>query len=281
VKWIFLIFVLWANNGVAQDRLLTKDYTDPLSTASFFVTTARNNRPMKIATGFLLMVKDRIYFITNNHVVGGEHMQREYHRIYGKLMPPDSMPNQLVVRFPTDELSKFVPYNISINDAPDAVPYIKFYENELNPSSILDIVAIDITKLRMPADPLITFFRPQDFNDSLILNVTEPLFVVGFPGEFQGRIPYPVYKSATIASEPNLIAAGESIFLVDATTRQGMSGSPVVFYGTRIRTATRISERISPVRYLIGIYSAQIMGSELGVVTRLNKVLDKLQKLSR
>jgi hypothetical protein len=64
--------------------------------------------------------------------------------------------------------------------------------------------------------------------------------VVGFPLGLVDRQDQhnvlPIYKSAHIASEPYLDFQGKPIVVIDATTRPGMSGSPVIVqqyhYGT-------------------------------------------------
>jgi hypothetical protein len=61
--------------------------------------------------------------------------------------------------------------------------------------------------------------------------VTQNCFVVGFPERLVDRtdpsFPRPIFKTAHIAFDPRIDFQGQPIVLIDATTRQGQSGSPV------------------------------------------------------
>ena len=79
----------------------------------------------------------------------------------------------------------------------------------------------------------------------------------------------PIWKRASIATEPSLPAFNEPCFLVDSATREGMSGSPVVAYATSARHYPHLavnSGEITPETILLykpglaflGIYSGRI-----------------------
>lgn len=52
-------------------------------------------------------------------------------------------------------------------------------------------------------------------------------FILGFPEALVGPGQTPIWKRASIASEPNLDYDGLPVFLCDTATRKGMSGGPV------------------------------------------------------
>jgi hypothetical protein len=59
------------------------------------------------------------------------------------------------------------------------------------------------------------------------------VYILGFPrGIGQGA--FPIWKKGSIATEPLYSVSRSPIILVDAVTREGMSGSPVLYYGTEI-----------------------------------------------
>jgi hypothetical protein len=61
------------------------------------------------------------------------------------------------------------------------------------------------------------------------------VFILGFPMGLALQGVFPVWKRGSIASEPLIAIDGNlPIFFVDAATRHGMSGSPVVYFGSEL-----------------------------------------------
>lgn len=74
--------------------------------------------------------------------------------------------------------------------------------------------------------------RPEDINH-FYPQVGHQVFVVGYPAGIEFAGVFPIWKGATIASEPttSLTLAGavtDDVIYVDGLTRSGMSGSPVI-----------------------------------------------------
>lgn len=65
------------------------------------------------------------------------------------------------------------------------------------------------------------------------VDVTEELFIPGYPLNIQDYYSQPVWKRATIASSVQRGWNGEPKFLVDTASKSGMSGSPVLYVGTK------------------------------------------------
>jgi hypothetical protein len=59
-------------------------------------------------------------------------------------------------------------------------------------------------------------------------SIGEDVFVIGFPKGVTGGGLLPIWKRASVASEPNLDRDGLPSFLIDTATREGMSGAPVI-----------------------------------------------------
>jgi hypothetical protein len=93
--------------------------------------------------------------------------------------------------------------------------------------------------------------------------------IIGYPEGFASACTWPIWKTGHIASEPDLDWNGLPCFLIDATTRGGMSGSPVVarMYGSYPTTEGGVSLGGTATRFL-GVYSDQYEGPEIGVVWR-------------
>jgi len=64
------------------------------------------------------------------------------------------------------------------------------------------------------------------------VEVTEELFIPGYPQNIQDYYVQPVWKRATIASSVQLGWNGEKKFLIDSASKSGMSGSPVLYYNS-------------------------------------------------
>lgn len=102
------------------------------------------------------------------------------------------------------------------------------------------------------------FISPLN-NDSLdmALDAGSNLFILGFPF---GIEPYPIWKRATVASQPALMNKKPIPFLsVDTATKQGLSGSPVFSYETssyRTKNGDSIVG-VGPFHKFVGLYTGR------------------------
>lgn len=266
VKTYFLLtFTLSVN--VAKSQLATA-YIDNYSLSSCYVEAHNGNKYLWNATCFFIKVSSTIFLITNNHVVGGEFYINEYLRDHHKRPPTDSFPDNLTVRiydknYGTSRIKKI---NLKRNGS---YIYTKFYDNDKDLSTILDVVCVPISDYNYNVFQYTGILDTANINSNLSLYPGEDLFVVGYPFDSGKYALYPFWKRATIASDPNVFDAGISQFWIDATTRSGMSGSPVFFRGNISNDKQGTGLYSGVATFLIGIYSAQNINSELGVVTRL------------
>src|SRR5262249_3527183 len=67
----------------------------------------------------------------------------------------------------------------------------------------------------------------EDFTDFSVI-VGDDAFVLGFPLGLDGGPGLPIWKRASIATEPHHNLEGLPKLLIDTATRQGMSGGPVI-----------------------------------------------------
>lgn len=81
--------------------------------------------------------------------------------------------------------------------------------------------------------PVQKYFAPDEnlINRWLeTVEVTEELFIPGYPNNIHDYYSQPVWKRATIASSVRLGWNREPKFLIDSASKSGMSGSPVLYY---------------------------------------------------
>ena len=151
----------------------------------------------------------------------------------------------------------------------------------------IDVVAINITEKcnKIIADrdngneKISAFDIREHLGIEYNLDVMDNIFIIGYP--FLKRSSeniLPIYKSATIASEPRF-PGNINQFLVDGKTKKGMSGSPVI-----LNMELNIQKYIhlpfnQDKKVLIGIYSGRdesdpdLYTAELGKVWSLEECL--------
>ena len=278
---------------------------------------------LSTATGFFAKFNQRVYLITNRHVVTGKNLytNEPLEKEFGAL------PNYLIVEFPyeverKDNTDTFWsnPFKIRLYKDDEIIEDNRlwlehpFYRNKI------DIVAIDVTDIYSNSINALCSIGNCNYAEIPLYEkigdvpftpkVTDKVFVVGYPYGYSTTFKryLPIWSGATIASEyeenltipisyydeihklQNKIAIEIDLqkrkdlekeiskvynyeaptFLIDAKTRAGQSGSPVLFK--------------SPVHslkddyYLIGIYSGRVNEtSDLGYVWKVELIKEILE----
>lgn len=125
----------------------------------------------------------------------------------------------------------------------------------------VDIVALPIV-VEPPA-------APNPFNDleaaALRLEIGMDVFILGYP--FQpGPTALPIWKRASVASEPQAIVPEQLHILLDTASRPGMSGSPVIrrSWAAHLYENQEGSVLGRPVQTrLVGVYSGRVGASDV------------------
>lgn len=211
------------------------------------------------ATGFIYKRNNMQYFVTNLHVVSGRDI-----------------------------------YDNVILDSHGAVPdYIETYvstcnQKNISKSSSMRMNLYDANKKPLwlihpqygrkvdvairPLEVSVDLFAINDIqNIETKVSVSDDVFVLGYPlslGSNENK-ELPIWKRASIASEPsiNYFNDGRKAFVIDGTTRVGMSGSPVFIYSNFTQRCTQdgaICLDLFPMRCFnfLGIYSGRLYGSK-------------------
>lgn len=92
------------------------------------------------------------------------------------------------------------------------------------------------------------------------VDVTDELFIPGYPKNVQDSFGQPVWKRATIASSVQLGWNRLPKFLVDSASRSGMSGAPVFYYSAsgRVQIQGYSFQSSAPAAILAGVYVGRI-----------------------
>jgi hypothetical protein len=107
-------------------------------------------------------------------------------------------------------------------------------------------------------------------------SVSQDVFIIGFPlGLVAGNAPVPVWKRATIATEPSFEPDGRPIIYVDTASRKGMSASLALVRHNIVgeyerKDGTKALGLSARKDHILGIYSGRLGASDveaqLGIV---------------
>ncbi|MDP2288152.1 MAG: trypsin-like peptidase domain-containing protein [Actinomycetota bacterium] len=215
------------------------------------------------ATGFLTERMGKLWLVTNWHVLSGRHFQT------GKPLDETdcATPVSITVHFPTAyDISVRVSRNYPVLDE-DGDPL--WLEHPVHRHAV-DVAVMEI---EIPDTAARQIYSLDPSPQPAAMRVSEDLSIVGFPFKQMGGAMTALWTRATVASEPVVDYAGLPCFLVDARSRSGQSGSPVLLY--RPEGTWMVAENGDPVTYnepfeeFVGIYSGRINEeSDLGFVWR-------------
>lgn len=260
---------------------------EPLSQTAYYLQSAKkdledNEHILASGTCFFLIRDEKTYLITNWHNVTGKNPNtNEY------LSKPFQSPDYLKVQvFKNQEILEptFLKIDLFDNDGK------KIWLEHPEFGQKIDAVAIEVA---IPEDKLVmdceTFIEPH--NENTNVKVKQDVFVLGYPfGIKTGNI-FPIWKRASVASEPLIDVDNLPKMYIDTASRSGMSGSPVVYFEKRsvgiIDSEKGNIDNIKSISHnhmqLIGIYSGRIGGkdelsAQLGIVWKFKAIEEIIAK---
>ena len=237
------------------------------------------------ATGFFWRSASIPYVITNRHCVTGKdhrnillpgafepsHLQIYLHEKGQKISPDVTMYNGKAI-----EVSLFEEGNPVWFEHPTG--------------RLVDVVAIALDE---PEALSVDCINDRKTYDSWNVEAGSDCLIVGFPEGLSGAEETPVWKRASVASEPNLNYKGLPVFLCDTATRRGLSGGPV--FGRAIGFFDQLSKPIDPYGpgpqffghwpVFLGIYSGregyEDDGFQLGRVWKRSALFEIIENRTR
>lgn len=238
-------------------------------------------------TGFLWRRGERLFVITNLHNVTA------WNRVQSKALSETGFrPNEVEIalrfRWGTDD-ARFQAGRRGLHwplyDSDGAPIWL------VHPTlgDAVDVVAIEINVSGERAvndlgEPGTLFTLPA--NDGQWVNFPlEPgqdAFVLGYPEGLDGGLGFPIWKRASIASEPLSDLDGLPKLYIDTATRKGMSGSCVVVVrrGFAVPDGGTVADALLGDSFqLLGVYSGRVgsdpLGVQLGIVWK-RSVIDEI-----
>ena len=239
---------------------------DEFSVKPLYLETYLSTSRTGIATGFVVKRNDLHYLVTNWHVVTGRNPYNNQPLSTTGI----ANPNILKVWFHTQNLGNWKPQDINIVDRQGHGLWL---EHGLGRE--VDVVAVP---LQVPSDIKIYDMDLGLADFDLMLYPSEAVSIIGFPEGLTSGGRLPIWKTGHIASDIAIDWDGKPAFLIDATTKSGMSGSPVIAKRVSIYQTSTGNVVGNAVRFL-GVYSGREIGTsgiEVGFVWKPRVISDIL-----
>jgi hypothetical protein len=220
---------------------------DPLSRIPILLEIGKDEKRLSTATGFFVADASRAsYLITNWHVVSGLHPDTRLPLAVG-----GAHPDVLAIWLEVSSGNGWEPLRLKLRDDLGR----PLWREHPNGTSI-DVVALPVD---VPTNLVVHPLDLATADLELQVGPSEPVSIIGFPFGLTSGGRMPIWKTGHIASDLAWDALGRPMFLIDATTKPAMSGSPVV--------AKRLSSYVSKPGTLVvgdndvfrflGVYSAR------------------------
>lgn len=232
------------------------------------------------ATGFVIEHAGRRYLVSNWHVFAGKNPLTGENLSSRRLFPDRVEMTNLYFEGEDETAAVRTVSMPLIDDRPDedGLPKLLWLTHPDHGPGV------DVAVLPLP-ETYEQVFDPQrldrpDYvtNPTLALHVSvpDPVVIIGYPMGLHGGATWiAAWVQGSIASEFSLDYDSLPRFLVDARTREGMSGSPVYFYprGRPVTLSDGSRDILVPdANKLLGVYSGRAHAdSDLGYVWRLSQ----------
>jgi hypothetical protein len=242
---------------------------DPLSTRSLRIQTSVGTKPLTSATGFIVEKGPEKFLITNWHILSGRDPDTG-----APESPTAGIPDAVhIVHHVKGQLGAWVALSEPLHE--NGSPRWREHPQGAN----VDVVALPLRNI--PGHIEIYALDLSLADVDVQPQPTMPVAIIGFPFGITAGGAWPIWKTGHIATDPDIdYQFGRPAFLIDATTRSGMSGSPVVirvsggYTDSKGNTVLGAGVRTK----FLGIYSGRIHGeAEIGRVWR-SSVLQEIIK---
>jgi Trypsin-like peptidase domain len=243
-----------------------------VSVQSQLLTPEWQGKKLSSATGFIVVHDARPYLITNWHVLSGRNAETgEPLSSHG--VTPDAVG---IRHFWHTQLGEILPHDfVEPVLAEDQQP--RWLEHPQYRRKV-DVVALPLGTFRHAAVFPYNLEPPAQL---LRAGVSEFVHIVGFPFGLKVKDFLAIWVRGSIASDPDVDFDDLPCFLIDARTRQGQSGAPVIAYspgGATIMADSSLALRTSPLVNLLGVYSGRVNAeSDIGKVWKIHVVREILE----
>jgi hypothetical protein len=254
---------------------------DPLSWCSVRLRLTARGHLVGAATGVTVWLAERaqVYLVSNWHVFSGRDADT------GALMNNvGAEPDTVEVEHHSNKLvGRWIRVRYPLRDEAGRQLWMDHPSGARdNGGMLVDVAALPI------ALPRRTFMRGFPIQTALDSEahptVGAPVSVIGFPrgfGTAKAEGSWPIWITGHIATDPDFDFNRRPVLLIDARTREGMSGSPVVIRTKELRTKNPPGRRLMadwPAEKFLGIYAGRIADDlDIGYVWRPHVLREVLE----
>ena len=230
---------------------------NPITICSYYVELFFNDVKLSSATAFSYKKNDTKYLVTNYHVAYGRNA------LTGKPLDKNAaIPNRMIMHYIT-KTGKQNCYEIKYDEQNNPFIY------KTIDSKIIDIAVLPLEDFDgIGINEIDALFQEIQVNEEQCLEIAEELFVIGYPKGIS-VFKTPIWKRGSVASEPDVPIDGMNCFYIDSSTRDGMSGSPVIYYNKDGQYKTKeilFGVNNNKIFKFIGIYSGRDSEQDIGVI---------------
>lgn len=239
---------------------------DKFSSSACPVTLFSQGSILANATGFFWKKEKRIYLVSNWHVFSGREpstgqpKDRQYCRV------PDEIHVKGVYK---DNPNAVFSLKFSLYDDKEQALWIQHKEfgQKVDVAMLLigRMSALNVVLKSIPC------LNEMPSVSDIVSQIGQDVFVLGFPLNIMKTGVFPIWKRASIATEPEFPVNDMPCLLIDTATREGMSGAPVIQRANSFKRSDGSRVIAGPtVTQFIGIYSGRFVGelgeAQLGIV---------------
>lgn len=244
---------------------------DPLSACSLRLELVAKGHPLGTATGFVVEETKEWYLITNWHVVAGRDPDTNQ-----LLSSTGATPDTIrIIHHLAGRLGTWTLREEAFYDAGGNPRWVEHPQGQMIDVVALPLQAVDDEVAIYPLDLSLA-------ETNMVPQPAMPVSIIGYPFGLATGGAWPIWKTGHIASDPDVDYGDRPAFLIDATTRGGMSGSPVVLRlsgGYQTRDGRFILAGGGLQTLFLGVYSGRIHGeAEIGRVWRPRVVREILSR---
>ncbi len=259
-----------------------------LSWVPLKLKTSTNGQEVSVATGFFYRHNGRSFLITNFHVVSGRNPTT------GAILHPHGIvPDTLILAVATSTAQHTSPQMLqwtwrqlplyTEGDSPKPIWTEHPQHGRRFDAVAIALPGLEETRITAANDPKLGL-------EPIRLYPSMDAFVLGYPRGMSGGGHFPIWKRATIATEPDFDLDGLPRFYIDTATREGMSGAPVyaqeVGYWLPEGETDELKASIGKGRRFVGVYSGRLgaadeFKAQLGIVWKESALISLVESVPR
>jgi Trypsin-like peptidase domain len=222
------------------------------------------------ATAFFVEHKQCYYLVSNWHVLSGCNVHT------GQPLVSSAIPDMLKISYLNKDLKR-INACVKLNDKDSNARWLQHPKR----GQEVDIAAVKVIFSDPANTPLPTSCEATEY--SVRMRVGDDAFVIGYPLGISSDHDLPIWKRASIASEPGFGVNGNEIILLDTATRKGMSGAPVFLVKREGYTQENGGVAVNGEAFrFLGVYSGRLkendeLSAQLGICWKPHLLIETLE----